>query len=49
MVASLNPPVGSIDALLRVVAISPSDAWGVGTTDWSSTLIEHWNGKSWQN
>ncbi|HEY2638763.1 MAG TPA: hypothetical protein VGI66_02605 [Streptosporangiaceae bacterium] len=37
-----------LDALLGVVAISPSDAWAVGTVDWGSTLIEHWNGKSWQ-
>jgi hypothetical protein len=31
-----------------VVAISPDDVWAVGTTDWSSTIIEHWNGKTWQ-
>lgn len=47
-VPSVNPPDGSIDALLGVVAISPSDAWAVGTTDWSSTIIEHWNGTAWQ-
>jgi len=44
-----NPSAGFLDALLGVVAISPSDAWAVGTTDWSSTIIEHWNGKSWQD
>lgn len=44
-----NPPAGFLDALLGVVAISPSDAWAGGTTDWSSTIIEHWNGKSWQD
>ncbi len=49
VVPTPNPPAGSIDALLGVVAISSSDAWAVGSTDWSSTLIEHWNGKSWQD
>jgi hypothetical protein len=43
-----NPPAGYLDALTGVVAISPDDAWAVGTTDWSSTIIEHWNGKNWQ-
>ena len=42
-----NPPAGSLDALLGVVAISPSDAWAVGTTDWASTIIEHWGGEAW--
>lgn len=44
-----NPPDDFLDALTSVVAISPSDAWAVGTTDWYSTIIEHWNGKSWQD
>ena len=48
VVRAANPPASSIDALLGVVAISPSDAWAVGATDWSSTIIEHWNGKTWQ-
>ena len=48
-VPSPNPSSGFLDALLGVQAISPSDAWAVGTIDWGSTLIEHWNGKSWQN
>src|SRR5260370_26809060 len=42
-----NPSAGFLDALLGVVAISPSYAWAVGTTDRGGTLIEHWNGKSW--
>ena len=46
-VTAPNPPAGFLDALLGVVAISPSDAWAVGTTDWSSTIIEHWNGTAW--
>ena len=49
VVPTPNPPASSIDALLGVVALSPSDAWAVGSTDWSTTIIEHWNGKSWQN
>jgi hypothetical protein len=44
---AVNPPDSSIDALLGVVAISPEDAWAVGATDWSSTIIEHWDGKAW--
>ena len=46
-VTAPNPPAGSLDALLGVVAISPSDAWAVGTIDWGSTIIEHWNGAAW--
>jgi len=46
-VPSVNPPDGGLDALLGVVAISRSDAWAVGTTDWASTIIEHWNGTAW--
>ena len=42
-----NPPASFLDALLGVVAISRSDAWAVGTTDWGSTIIEHWNGHAW--
>jgi hypothetical protein len=48
-VSTPNPSAGFLDALLGVVAISPSDAWAVGTTDWGGTLIEHWNGKSWHD
>jgi hypothetical protein len=44
-----NPPAGYLDALEGVVAISPSDAWAVGTTDWSGTIIEHWNGTAWKS
>ena len=43
-----DPTDGFLDALLGVVAITRHDAWAVGTTDWSSTIIEHWNGKSWR-
>jgi hypothetical protein len=47
VVPSVNPPDEGLDAFLGVVAISPSDAWAVGTTDWASTVIEHWNGTAW--
>ncbi len=47
--SAVNPPAGYLDALTGVVAISPDDVWAVGTTDWSSTIIEHWNGKTWQD
>jgi hypothetical protein len=46
VVPTVNPP-DTIDAFLGVVAISPEDAWAVGSADWSSTIIEHWNGKAW--
>jgi hypothetical protein len=46
---TINPPSGYLDALTGVVAISPYDVWAVGTTDWSSTIIEHWNGKAWHD
>jgi len=46
-VPSPNAPAGFLNAFLGVVAISPRDAWAVGTTDWGSTLISHWNGRTW--
>jgi hypothetical protein len=48
-VTTPDPPASDIDALTGVVAISPSDAWAVGTSDWGSTILEFWNGKSWQD
>ncbi len=30
-----------------VAAISPSDAWAVGTTDYETTLESQWNGHAW--
>jgi hypothetical protein len=47
--STVNPPDVYLDALLGVVAISPDDVWAVGTTDWSTTIIEHWNGQTWQD
>ena len=34
--------------LSGVAAISPENAWAVGSTNSGDTLILHWNGKSWQ-
>lgn len=48
-----SPNIGSYDNLLYgVTAISTNNAWTVGyydnsSTDLSQTLIEHWNGASW--
>lgn len=47
VVATPNPPSSFLNALLGVDALSGSDVWAVGTTDWGSTLISRWNGKSW--
>ena len=45
---SIDPPGSYLDVLEGVVIISSDNAWAVGTYNgWSSTLIEHWNGKSW--
>jgi uncharacterized membrane protein len=34
-------------ALYGVAATSPGDAWAVGVSDASGTLIVHWNGAAW--
>jgi hypothetical protein len=47
VVPTPDPPADFLDAFLGVVAISPDDAWAVGTTDWGSTIIAHWNGHTW--
>jgi hypothetical protein len=46
-VPSANPPAGYLNAFEGVVIVSADNAWAVGTTDWASTLIEHWNGRAW--
>lgn len=49
-----SPNVSSVNSALSAVAVlSPSDAWAVGSSGFSAygslqTLIEHWNGTSWQ-
>ncbi len=52
VVASPNPPVGTMDAVLAAVsAVSATDIWAVGyyidATVVTRTLIEHWNGATW--
>ena len=53
LVDTLNVGEGTGDWLYGVAAISPSEAWAVGTTagPWdtytSTTLIEHWTGSAW--
>jgi hypothetical protein len=41
------PAVSSNDELLGVAALSPTNAWAVGTSNFKTTLIEHWNGSAW--
>jgi hypothetical protein len=45
-VSSPNAP-GYLNVFEGVLALSGNNAWAVGTTSWSSTLIAHWNGKTW--
>jgi hypothetical protein len=47
LVASPNPPSGYLNGLFSVSAVSRTDIWAVGTTDYGSTLIVHWNGSAW--
>jgi hypothetical protein len=48
-----SPNLGSSSRLTAVTAVSRSNAWAVGYSDssdgtTSKTLVEHWNGSSWQ-
>lgn len=47
VVPSPNPPSAYLNVLWGVSAVSRTNIWAVGTTDYSSTLIVHWNGSSW--
>jgi hypothetical protein len=47
VVPSPNPPSNYLNLLWGIAAISRDNAWAVGTTDYSNTLIVHWNGTSW--
>jgi hypothetical protein len=47
LVASPNPPSYYLNTLLGISAVSRTDIWAVGSTDFESTLIIHWNGTSW--
>jgi hypothetical protein len=44
---SPNPPSDYLNMLFAASATSRGDIWAVGTTDYSSTLIVHWNGNAW--
>jgi hypothetical protein len=33
--------------LWGVSAVSRTSIWAVGSSDYASTLIVHWNGKTW--
>jgi hypothetical protein len=47
VIPSPNPPSAYLNVLWGISAISRTDIWAVGTTDYGSTLIVHWNGTSW--
>jgi hypothetical protein len=47
LLASPNPPSGYLNALLGGSAVSRGDIYAVGSTDYASTLIIHWNGTAW--
>jgi hypothetical protein len=36
-----------LNILWGVAIISRNDVWAVGSTDYETTLILHWNGTSW--
>ena len=48
-VPSPSPASGGPNTFAAVAAISARDAWAVGTVDYASTLIAHWNGSAWSN
>ena len=46
-VPSPNPGGGYVNVLLGAAIIGRDDVWAVGSTDYATTLILHWNGTSW--
>jgi len=44
-----DPPSSYLNAYLGAAAISGGDVWAVGTTDYASTLITHWDGSTWRD
>jgi hypothetical protein len=36
-----------LNGLFGVAATGRGNAWAAGTTDYASTLITRWNGKTW--
>jgi len=49
VIPSPNPPSEYLNVFWGVSAVSRTDIWAVGSTDYASTLIEHWNGTSWSD
>jgi hypothetical protein len=47
VIPSPNPPADYLDMLWGISAVSRSDIWAAGTTDYGSTLIIHWDGRAW--
>jgi hypothetical protein len=47
--STLNPSSSFLNALLGVTVIGSDDVWAVGSNDWASTLIEHWDGSPWRD
>jgi hypothetical protein len=47
VIPSPDPPSAYLNVLWGISAVSRTDIWAVGTTDYGSTLIVHWNGASW--
>jgi hypothetical protein len=45
--ATPNPPSEYLHVVWSVAAITRDNLWAVGTTDYASTLILHWNGHAW--
>jgi hypothetical protein len=41
-----GPPGGYLDPVQGVAAFY-KNAWAVGTTNYATTMILHWNGQSW--
>ncbi|HEV3312181.1 MAG TPA: hypothetical protein VG815_16850, partial [Chloroflexota bacterium] len=46
-VAPAANPASQNGALNAVTAISPGDAWAVGSNEFGSAAVEHWNGHGW--
>ena len=47
VVTSPNPPSDYLNVLFSASAVTRDDIWAVGSTDYASTLVVHWNGRSW--
>jgi hypothetical protein len=47
VIPSPNPPSDYLNQLEAGSAVSRTNVWAVGTTDYASTLIVHWDGRSW--